>query len=183
VQLDEVSFPIVLAWRLHQARALAGSIRYRWCARHGFLIREGTTTAQDRWEEAGGFSPSTLAIEIAALVCASELLAAAGDTETAAFILDYADFLESHVDHWTVTTEGTLVPGINRHYIRINPNVDGREDPNVGTLVWQISLREVPTPIPRRRSWTLVSSNSCATAFAAPTIPSSLIPSPSSMPR
>jgi len=136
VQLDEVSFPIVLAWRLQQAGALAGfdpipMVR----AACGFLIREGPTTAQDRWEECSGFSPSTLAIEIAALVCASELLAAAGDTETAIFVLDYADFLESHVDHWTVTTEGTLVPGINRHYIRINPNVDGREDPNVGTLV------------------------------------------------
>jgi len=136
VQLDEVSFPIVLAWRLRQARALAGfdpipMVREA-C---GFLIREGPTTAQDRWEECGGFSPSTLAIEIAALVCAAELLAGAGDTETATFLLDYADFLESHVDGWTVTTEGTLVRGINRHYIRINPNLDGREDPDVGSLV------------------------------------------------
>lgn len=136
VQLDEVSFPIVLAWRLHQARALAGfdpmpMVR----AACGFLIREGPTTAQDRWEEAGGFSPSTLAVEIAALVCAAELLAGAGDAATAKFVVDYSDFLESHLDRWTVTTEGTLVPGINRHYIRINPNLDGREDPNVGALV------------------------------------------------
>jgi glucoamylase len=136
VQLDEVSFPIVLAWRLQQARAIAGfdplpMVR----AACGFLMREGPTTAQERWEECSGFSPSTLAIEIAALVCAAELFAAAGDTATAAFVLDYADFLESHVDRWTVTTDGTLVAGIARHYIRINPNVDGREDPNAGMLV------------------------------------------------
>jgi len=136
VQLDEVSFPIVLAWRLQQAHALAGfdplpMVR----AACGFLIREGPTTAQERWEECGGFSPSTLAIEIAALVCAAELLAGAGDKATATFVLAYADFLESHVDRWTVTTDGTLVAGITRHYVRINPNVDGREDPNVGMLV------------------------------------------------
>jgi len=135
VQLDEVSFPIVLAWRLRRARALAGfdpvpMVR----AACGFLIREGPTTAQERWEENGGFSPSTLAVEIAALVCASEMLAGAGDTAAATFVLDYADFLESHVDRWTMTTDGTLVDGITRHYIRINPNVDGREDPNVGVL-------------------------------------------------
>jgi len=136
VQLDEVSFPIVLAWRLHQAHALAGfdpipMVR----AACGFLMREGPTTAQDRWEECSGFSPSTLAIEIAALVCAAELLVAAGDAATAAFVLDYADFLESHVDRWTITTDGTLVSGVTRHYIRINPNADGREDPNAGMLV------------------------------------------------
>lgn len=135
VQLDEVSFPIVLAWRLHQAGALAGfdplpMVR----AACGFLIREGPATAQDRWEEAAGFSPSTLAIEIAALVCAADLLGGAGDTAAAIFLLEYADFLESHVDRWTITSEGALVSGLTRHYIRINPNADGREDPNAGTL-------------------------------------------------
>ena len=35
----------------------------------------------------------------------------AGDTATATFVLDYADFLESHVDRWTMTTDGTLVDG------------------------------------------------------------------------
>ena len=37
------------------------------------------------------------------------------------FLEEYADFLESHVEAWTVTTRGTLVPGIDRHYIRILP--------------------------------------------------------------
>jgi glucoamylase len=135
VQLDEVSFPIVLAWRLKHADALAGfnplSMVVAAC---GFLIREGPMTAQERWEECGGFSPSTLAIEIAALVCAAEFLADAGDAASAAFVLEYADFLESHVDRWTTTTDGTLVPDIHRHYVRINPNADGHENANVGDL-------------------------------------------------
>ena len=53
-------------------------------------------------------------------------------------MLEYADFLEQHVESWTVTTQGSLVPGIHRHYIRINPAnvVNGYidEDPNTGTL-------------------------------------------------
>jgi glucoamylase len=51
---------------------------------------------------------------------------------------EYADFLECHVDGWTVTTEGTLVPGIKKHYIRILPaNINDPtpvEDPNLGML-------------------------------------------------
>jgi glucoamylase len=50
-------------------------------------------------------------------------------------VREYADFLESHVETWTVTTQGSLVPLIARYYIRINPNTIGTEDPNTGTLV------------------------------------------------
>jgi len=136
VQLDEVSFPILLAWRLHEAGALGSFNPLEMVvAACGYLIREGPATIQERWEEAAGYSPSTLAIMIAALVSGAELIEASGDAVTAAFVREYADFLEQHVDAWTVTTAGTLVPGSPRHYIRINPNADGREDPNVGDLV------------------------------------------------
>lgn len=136
VQLDEVSFPVVLAWRLQQTNALDQFDPSRMVASAcGFLMREGPATAQDRWEEAAGYSPSTLAITITALICAAEILERAGDTDSARFVREYADFVEAHVERWTVTTQGTLVPGLERHYIRINPNVDGHEDPNTGTLV------------------------------------------------
>ena len=138
VQLDEVAFPVILAWRLWKSGALGDFDPYEMVRRAcGFLIREGPVTAQDRWEEARGYSPSTLAAHITALICAAEFFADSGDQLTADFILDYADFLESRVERWTVTTEGSLVPGILKHYIRINPGdinncVD--EDPNCGIL-------------------------------------------------
>jgi len=135
VQLDEVSFPLVLAWRLQQSDALGGFDPCPMAAAAcGFLIREGPVSAQERWEEAAGFSPSTLAINIAGLICAAELIAADGDSDTADFVRAYADFLEAHVDAWTITTQGSLVPDVTRHYIRVNPNAEGREDPNAGTL-------------------------------------------------
>ncbi|HEV8133649.1 MAG TPA: glycoside hydrolase family 15 protein [Pyrinomonadaceae bacterium] len=139
IQLDEVAFPVLLAWRLWKNDALGNfdpfpTVRLA-C---GFLIREGPITPQDRWEEARGYSPSTLAVHIVALVCAAEFFADRGDDATAAFVRDYADFLESHIEQWTVTTEGTLVPGITQHYIRVNPcsAVDCTdENPNHGTLI------------------------------------------------
>jgi glucoamylase len=135
VQLDEVSFPIVLAWRLHEAGALREFNPLEMVrAACGFLFREGPATAQERWEEAAGLSPSTLAINIAALVCGAELLESAGDDGTAAFVRAYADFLEQHVDAWTATTAGGLLPGVPHHFIRVNPNVDGRENPDAGNL-------------------------------------------------
>lgn len=139
VQLDEVAFPIMLAWRLWKLEALGNFDPFEMVRRAcGFLIREGPISQQDRWEEAQGYSPSTLAVHIAGLICGADFFSARGDDATAAFIRDYADFLESHVEHWTVTSAGTLLPGCKRHYIRVNPAraVDcSDEDPNRGTLV------------------------------------------------
>jgi len=138
IQLDEVAFPVLLTWRLWKNKALGNFLPFEMVRRAcGFLIREGPITAQDRWEEARGYSPSTLAVHIAALICGAEFFDDRGEHATAEFIRDYADFLESHIEPWTVTTEGTLVPGIRRHYIRVNPasSVDcADEDPNCGTL-------------------------------------------------
>jgi glucoamylase len=51
---------------------------------------------------------------------------------------EYADFLECHIEAWTVTIEGSLVPGIQTHYIRILPedvgNANPLEDPNSKVL-------------------------------------------------
>ncbi|HVU90124.1 MAG TPA: glycoside hydrolase family 15 protein [Pirellulales bacterium] len=149
VQLDEVSFPIMLAWRLHEAGALDGFDPWpmvRIAA--GYLIEHGPATPQERWEENGGYSPSTLASNIAGLVCAACFARERRDEVTARFLEDYADFLESHVDRWTVTTAGELVPGIRRHFIRIHPVAPGDphadEDPNHG---W-IELRNQPPGAP-----------------------------------
>src|SRR5581483_56357 len=151
IQLDEVSFPLVLAWRLEEAGALGGFDPCAMAAAAcGFLVREGPTTAQEWWEEAAGFSPSTLAINIAGLVCAAELLASHGDPQTAAFVVAYADFLEAHLDAWTATSEGTLDPGVARHYIRVNPNAGGHENPNEGMLTLANQPPEGPFEYPAK---------------------------------
>ncbi len=139
IQLDEVAFPIMLAWRLWDADALENFHPLPMIREAvGFLIREGPVTAQERWEEASGYSPSTLAANIAALICAAEFFREADDEVTARFIEDHADFLESHVEAWTTTQHGTLVPGIKRHFIRVNPVFEQQgycnEDPDAGEI-------------------------------------------------
>ncbi len=128
IQLDEVAFPVILAYRLHQLGALGnfdplplvlGAASY--------MIRQGPATPQERWEEAAGYSPSTLASNIAALICGADLVRDRGDDSTAHFMEEYADFLEQHIETWTVTNRGSLHPDISRHYIRINP--DDPDDP------------------------------------------------------
>ncbi|HLW70294.1 MAG TPA: glycoside hydrolase family 15 protein [Candidatus Binataceae bacterium] len=139
IQLDEVAFPIMLAWRLHKAGALADFDPYPMVkAAATFLIDRGCVTPQERWEENSGYSPSTLASNIAALVCAAAFAQEQGDTVLAGFFSDFADFIESHVEAWTVTRRGVIVPGIKRHYIRINPEDPANplpdEDPDHGTI-------------------------------------------------
>jgi glucoamylase len=139
IQLDEVAAPILLAWQLHTQNALAHFDIYPMVMRAaGYLARYGPVTQQERWEEASGFSPSTLAASIAALICAAAFARDRQDSATAQFLEEYADFLESHVETWTVTTEGTLVPGIPRHYVRITPasihDTHPNENPNQGTV-------------------------------------------------
>ena len=132
VQLDEIAVPILLAWRLQREGVPLG--RFNPCVMilraAGYLIRQGPVTAQERWEENSGYSPSTLATVIAGLVCAAEFAKQRGDTGTADFILQYADWLAAHIEEWTVTTAGELVEGFPRHYIRINPTDPGAPDPH-----------------------------------------------------
>lgn len=139
VQLDEAAFPILLAWRLRLQKALREFDPYPMVLKAaGYLIRQGPVTAEERWEEASGYSPSTLAACIAGLTCAALFARQRGDAASATFIQEYADFLEEHVEAWTVTTRGTLMPGISRHYIRILPvaadAVDPLENPDTGIL-------------------------------------------------
>lgn len=121
-QLDEVAAPVLLAWRLRQAKALRQfdpwtlvSLSARYLALHG------PVTPQERWEENAGYSPSTLATVIAALVCTAEFARDRKEPATADFLLDYADWLVAHLDDWMVTKRGELVEGKPRHYLRITP--------------------------------------------------------------
>jgi glucoamylase len=150
IQLDEVAFPILLARRLQREGALEGFDPYPMVRRGAaFLIRHGPATQQDRWEEASGYSPATLASNIAALISAACFCRERDDEPTAVFLEEYADFLECHLESWCVTTKGTLVEGIPRHYLRILPvdvnDACPEEDPNGAML----ELANQPPGVPR----------------------------------
>jgi len=122
IQLDEVAFPMLLAWRLWKADGLGKFDVLPFVERAAaFLVRYAPVTQQERWEENAGYSPSTLAVVIAALICAAEMLRAHGSLEVAKFLEEHADWIEEHLEDWTVTNNGVLHPEVKRHYMRIRP--------------------------------------------------------------
>jgi len=127
LQLDEVAFPIMHAFRLAQQDKLKNFDPLPFiigCA--ATIIWRGPKTEGERWEEKAGYSPSTLASNIAALVCAAVLVRKlAGNESLAVFFEEYADFLERHLEQWTTTRNGTpngklLLSGVRHYYVRIS---------------------------------------------------------------
>ncbi len=145
IQLDEVAFPIMLAWRLFGEKGL-GDFNPDTLVRKGaaYLIRNGPVTQQERWEEASGYSPSTLASNIAALICAALFFRERGDEASAVFTEEYADFLESHIEDWTVIHEGSLHPEIKRYYIRILPEQVGDANPAENPEQRTLQIKNIP---------------------------------------
>jgi glucoamylase len=122
LQMDQVALPLVLAYQL------ARNDRSSWL-RHikpaaDFIVRNGPRTDQDRWEEKSGYSPSSLAAQIAGLVCAAEIAKANRDEVTAKRYLDTADNWAQNVEKWTVTK----TDGAHGYYLRITAN----DNPNDG---------------------------------------------------
>ena len=126
IQLDEVAFPIMLAWRLWKLQVLQNFNVFPFVERAAaFLVRYAPVTQQERWEENPGYSPSTLAAVISGLLCAADIARAHASNELAGFLESYADWIEAHLDEWTTTDDGVLDPEVKRHYLRIRPPAEG----------------------------------------------------------
>ncbi|MGC2401613.1 MAG: glycoside hydrolase family 15 protein [Acidobacteriaceae bacterium] len=122
IQLDEVAYPLILAWRLWKLDGLGNFDVLPFVERAaGFLVRHAPVTQQERWEESAGYSPSTLAVVISGLICAADMTRANGFAELAVFLEEHADWIEAHLEDWTVTNNGSLLPGVPRHYMRVRP--------------------------------------------------------------
>jgi glucoamylase len=120
-QMDETAMPIILAWKLNRTDLWP---KIKLAAE--FLAKNGAYTQQERWEEMSGYSPSTIAAEIAGLVAAADLANKAGDTGAASFYLKKADEWRNNVANWTFTTTG--FHGNGKYYIRITENQDPNDD-------------------------------------------------------
>lgn len=121
-QLDETAFPIHLAFRLHQLGAMRPREDVYPMVKKAlaFLVQSGPITQQERWEEDSGYSPSTLAACISALVMGAALARERDDTGVADYAEAVADYWQQNVDRWTFTTRGEVDPRYPRHYVRIH---------------------------------------------------------------
>ncbi len=121
LQMDQVALPLVLAYQLGRNDKTTWTKHIKPAA--DFIVRHGPRTDQDRWEEKPGYSPATIAAQIAGLVCAAEIARINGDS--AKKYLDTADHWAENVEKWTVTRTGHTARG---YYLRITED----DDPNDG---------------------------------------------------
>ena len=127
VQMDECAFPILLADLARREVDLPeAELRGLWPMvkrSASFIAMNGPVTAQDRWEEDGGYSPFTLAVEIAALLAAADLaeqIAAPGEV---AYLRETADIWNGLIERWIYATDTPLAKevGVEGYYVRIAP--------------------------------------------------------------
>ena len=145
VQLDETSYPILMDW---QSGLAADRTLYR---KHvipaaDFLVAHGPSDGVERWEEQMGYSPSTIAAEIAGLTAAAHIAAVNGDQPRARVYQATADDFARNIKAWTVTDNGPYISSaVPSYFIRIAKSADpDSSDPinlgNGSTTVDQRSL-------------------------------------------
>jgi glucoamylase len=122
LQLDETSYPILMDWQsglagdsaLYQQHVIPAA---------DFLVAHGPSDGVERWEEQSGYSPSTIAAEIAGLTAAAQIAHVNHDRVHARIYQATADYFARNIKKWTVTTDGPYAPS---YFIRLsktgNPN-------------------------------------------------------------
>jgi len=125
-QLDETADPILMAYL-----AGLGGNDALWTEHikpaADFLVAHGPSYGVERWEEQSGYSPSTIAAEIAGLTAAVAIAKEHGDTADAAVYQATADDFQRNVENWTVTTNGP--DSSSPYFLRLSKT----GDPNAST--------------------------------------------------
>jgi len=124
VQMDETALPVLLADSVNRRDGLEGlNVWPMVRAAAGYLVRNGPVTPQDRWEEQGGYSPFTLAVEVAALLAAADFADAAGQKRASHYLRQTADIWNANIERWTYVTGTHLARQfeIEGYYVRIAP--------------------------------------------------------------
>ncbi|MEP6733558.1 MAG: glycoside hydrolase family 15 protein [bacterium] len=124
LQMDEVAFPILFAEMLRREGKLEDLDPYPMIRRAAvFLVRNGPVTGQDRWEENSGYSPFTIAVEIAGVLVASEFAERAGEHDLSILLRDTADAWNARIEEWTYVRDTVIARevGVDGYYVRIAP--------------------------------------------------------------
>jgi glucoamylase len=127
VQMDETAFPILLVDLARRQRALTTEdlARFWPMVRRaaGFVARNGPVTQQDRWEEDPGYSPFTLAVEVAALLAAADLADLQEDSSLATYLRELADAWNDGIEQLIYAQDTDLARkvGVEGYYVRVAP--------------------------------------------------------------
>ena len=129
-----------MAWREGAMRpaGAAGVLADGARARRASSLRNGPRTSQDRWEENAGYTPFTLAVQIAALLAAADLAEACDIEGVADFLRDTADAWNEQIEDW-IYVDGHAARARGRRARAITsasrPKCPARRAPNCTALV------------------------------------------------
>jgi glucoamylase len=125
IQMDETALPILLV----DLAARQGVIDTNWrdalwpMVRRAaaFLARNGPVSPQDRWEEEPGYSPFTIATEVAALLVAADLADAGANKIAADYLRETADAWNASIERWLYVsgTELAHQHAVDGYYVRV----------------------------------------------------------------
>ena len=119
-QLDEAAYPLIMAQQLGMTDATLYQSHVRPAI--DFVIAHGPAFGVERWEEQSGYSPSTIAAEVAGLIAGASLADANGDARTSVIARGVADDWQRSLPGWAVTTNGPLAN--HPYYIRLSKTGD-----------------------------------------------------------
>ncbi len=125
IQLDETALPILLVNLVLREGRLSPEDQARFWPMirkaAAYLIQNGPSTREDRWEKDEGYTPFTLAAEVAALLVAADFADANHETDLASFLRETADAWNACIENWLYVTGTELCRefGVEGHYIRI----------------------------------------------------------------
>jgi glucoamylase len=123
-QLDECALPILLADCLKKENGLDNIDPWPMIAKAAaFLVKKGPMTEKDRWEENGGYTPFTIATEIAALLVAADYFVEHGQEDVAAYLYNTADWWNHSIEEWLYVKDTTLARDyqVEGYYVRVTP--------------------------------------------------------------
>ena len=118
IQMDEAALPVLLVDLAMRNGALTPAERdHYWSMIRraiGYIVRNGPVSPQDRWEEDAGYSPFTIAAEIAALLVAADYAEATSLPDMATYLRDTADAWNASLEGWMYVTGTSLASSVRR---------------------------------------------------------------------
>jgi len=125
IQLDETALPVLLVDLAHREKAISDAdvVRFWPMVQRaaGYLARNGPVSPQDRWEEDPGYSPFTVAAEIAAILAAADMADSNHESSMATYLREIADVWNTSIDRWMYAsaTDWCRKFEVDGYYLRI----------------------------------------------------------------
>jgi glucoamylase len=128
VQMDQAGSPILLVDLASREGVIeTPDLKFLWPMVRkaaSYLVCHGPSTDQCRWEENSGYTPYSLAIEIAALLIAADFAEVNKQPKLAEYLRETADFWNESIERWIYVTGTELAHrvGVEGYYVRVAPS-------------------------------------------------------------